>query len=239
MKKKIRNVISRSLILILILLSSTTYAHSGRTDAKGGHKDKNNLSGLGYYHYHCGGHPAHLHPDGVCPYDGKTNTETRSTSNKSNEKVTKPITEDDYRVKEEKTPIVAESIIINENISEIEVGEEIKLTTTISPNNTYNKDIKWRSTDYSVLVVNSEGIVRGLKEGTASIEVVTSNNKKDSIEIHVKERKKETEETNEIPKEENDKEEISKENDNIILPMGAAAIGGTSYIIYKNRKKKE
>ena len=40
-------------------------------------------------------------------------------------------------------------------------------------------------------------------------------------------------------KEENDKEEISKENDNIILPMGAAAIGGTSYIIYKNRKKKE
>lgn len=43
-------------------------AHSGRTDKNGGHKDNKNVSGLGPYHYHCGGHPAHLHPDGVCPY---------------------------------------------------------------------------------------------------------------------------------------------------------------------------
>lgn len=27
-----------------------------------------NKSGLGSYHYHCGGHPAHLHENGVCPY---------------------------------------------------------------------------------------------------------------------------------------------------------------------------
>ncbi len=43
-------------------------AHSGRTDANGGHHDYKNKSGLGSYHYHCGGHPAHLHPNGVCPY---------------------------------------------------------------------------------------------------------------------------------------------------------------------------
>ena len=46
----------------------TTEAHSGRTDKYGGHKDNKNKSGLGSYHYHCGGYPAHLHPDGVCPY---------------------------------------------------------------------------------------------------------------------------------------------------------------------------
>ena len=46
----------------------TVEAHSGRTDARGGHKDNKNASGLGSYHYHCGGHPAHLHPNGVCPY---------------------------------------------------------------------------------------------------------------------------------------------------------------------------
>ena len=40
-------------------------AHSGRTDANGGHRDKKNVSGLGSYHYHCGGHPAHLHTNGV------------------------------------------------------------------------------------------------------------------------------------------------------------------------------
>lgn len=42
-------------------------AHSGRTDRYGGHRDNKNKSGLGSYHYHCGGHPAHLHENGVCP----------------------------------------------------------------------------------------------------------------------------------------------------------------------------
>lgn len=45
-----------------------TKAHSGRTDSNGGHHDYKNVSGLGSYHYHCGGHPAHLHPNGKCPY---------------------------------------------------------------------------------------------------------------------------------------------------------------------------
>jgi hypothetical protein len=43
-------------------------AHSGRTDGQGGHKDNKNKSGLGSYHYHCGGYPAHLHTNGQCPY---------------------------------------------------------------------------------------------------------------------------------------------------------------------------
>ena len=43
-------------------------AHSGRTDSHGGHRDNKNKSGLGSYHYHCGGYPAHLHTNGVCPY---------------------------------------------------------------------------------------------------------------------------------------------------------------------------
>ncbi len=47
-------------------------AHSGRTDSQGGHRDNKNKSGLGSYHYHCGGYEAHLHPGGVCPYSGGT-----------------------------------------------------------------------------------------------------------------------------------------------------------------------
>lgn len=46
----------------------TVSAHSGRTDSSGGHRDNRNASGLGSYHYHCGGYPAHLHENGVCPY---------------------------------------------------------------------------------------------------------------------------------------------------------------------------
>jgi hypothetical protein len=45
-----------------------SYAHSGRTDSSGGHKDNKNASGLGAYHYHHG-YKAHLHSDGLCPYD--------------------------------------------------------------------------------------------------------------------------------------------------------------------------
>ncbi len=44
-------------------------AHSGKTDSSGGHKDNQNKSGLGSYHYHCGGNTAHLHTNGYCPYD--------------------------------------------------------------------------------------------------------------------------------------------------------------------------
>lgn len=43
-------------------------AHGGRTDSSGGHRDNNNVSGLGSYHYHHG-YSAHLHTNGVCPYD--------------------------------------------------------------------------------------------------------------------------------------------------------------------------
>ncbi len=46
----------------------TASAHSGRTDANGGHHDYKNKSGLGSYHYHHG-YPAHLHEGGICPYD--------------------------------------------------------------------------------------------------------------------------------------------------------------------------
>lgn len=55
-------------VLIIFSLIVTASAHSGRTDSNGGHKDNKNASGLGSYHYHCGGYPAHLHTSGYCPY---------------------------------------------------------------------------------------------------------------------------------------------------------------------------
>lgn len=69
MKRLIRTVVSILLVFTLILGSAvSSYAHSGRTDSSGGHKDNKNKSGLGSYHYHCGGYPAHLHSGGYCPY---------------------------------------------------------------------------------------------------------------------------------------------------------------------------
>lgn len=76
-----KNILKQALALSLALLLSVTAvslqapgtvltvsAHSGRTDANGGHHDYKNKSGLGSYHYHHG-YPAHLHENGICPYD--------------------------------------------------------------------------------------------------------------------------------------------------------------------------
>lgn len=69
MKKSVYRIIAAILSFFIVLnMSITAFAHSGRTDSSGGHNDNKNKSGLGGYHYHCGGYPAHLHTSGYCPY---------------------------------------------------------------------------------------------------------------------------------------------------------------------------
>ncbi|MBR3810733.1 MAG: Ig-like domain-containing protein [Agathobacter sp.] len=69
MKHRISVLLSLILSILLLLSTSVTaFAHSGRTDSSGGHRDNKNISGLGSYHYHCGGFPPHLHSGGYCPY---------------------------------------------------------------------------------------------------------------------------------------------------------------------------
>ena len=63
--------VAAAFLACMLMMAATAQAHSGRTDGSGGHKDNKNKSGLGYYHYHCNGKPAHLHTDGICPYDPK------------------------------------------------------------------------------------------------------------------------------------------------------------------------
>lgn len=70
-------------ITLLLMNVATVYAHSGRTDSAGGHRDNNNVSGLGYYHYHHGYGP-HLHPNGVCQYNtGGSNSNGTGKGNSS------------------------------------------------------------------------------------------------------------------------------------------------------------
>lgn len=74
--------------MIIMLFGINSYAHSGKTDSSGGHKDNKNVSGLGSYHYHCGGHPAHLHTNGICPYSSTYTNKSNSSSNSNNSKKT-------------------------------------------------------------------------------------------------------------------------------------------------------
>ena len=65
------------IILILLLTPTIALSHSGGTDSNGGHHDYNHVSGLGDYHYHHGYGP-HLHPNGICPYEGNSTTPIES-----------------------------------------------------------------------------------------------------------------------------------------------------------------
>lgn len=56
-----------------LLLTSFASAHSGKTDASGGHWDNS----TGEYHYHHG-YPAHQHTNGICPYDPNYSTAAQS-----------------------------------------------------------------------------------------------------------------------------------------------------------------
>lgn len=73
------------LIITVILIFATAitpvFAHSGRTDSNGGHKDNS----TGEYHYHHG-HPAHQHPNGKCPYEFSTEQINEETAAKNNNK---------------------------------------------------------------------------------------------------------------------------------------------------------
>ena len=67
-----------AVLLAVLMVATTAFAHSGRTDSAGGHRDNKNVSGLGSYHYHHG-YPAHLHPNGVCPYSSTSNSSNINT----------------------------------------------------------------------------------------------------------------------------------------------------------------
>lgn len=85
MNKKLKVILIIALIFCVAFMPVAALAHSGRTDAYGGHKDNKNKSGLGYYHYHCGGYPAHLHDNGICPYSSyNVNSSSTTSSTSSN-----------------------------------------------------------------------------------------------------------------------------------------------------------
>lgn len=71
---KNKKVLLVSTLLLIACITCIAFAHQGRTDKYDGHRDTENQSGLGGYHYHCGDYPAHLHSDGVCPYQTNTSS---------------------------------------------------------------------------------------------------------------------------------------------------------------------
>ncbi len=83
------------------------------------------------------------------------------------------------------TIIEVESISISGS-STVTVGNTLKLSASIKPNNATHKDVTWKSSDTSILTVDRNGNVKGIKAGTATVTVTSSNQKTAKKTITVK-----------------------------------------------------
>lgn len=222
---------------ILIIGMMNTYAHSGRTDSSGGHKDNKNKSGLGSYHYHCGGNPPHLHTGGACPYSSKTKTKSTTTTKKTNTTTTKSnnTSSSTTPVKNEVKTVAVESVKIKVDKKEIEIGEDSNCSVTVLPDNASNKEIKWSSSNEKVATIDASGKITSKAAGKTTIKVQSKNGKLDEIEIIVKKKQEE----NTIPAVSNSID--TNENDDNSNPLGTVAalgiLGGGAFLGYKKYKK--
>lgn len=74
-----------------------------------------------------------------------------------------------------------ESVSLNTTYSNLNVGDTLKLTATVNPSNADNKNVKWSSSDTSVATVDSNGNVKGINTGIATIKVTTEDKAKTAI----------------------------------------------------------
>ena len=164
MKKRVFSVLT--ICLMIVSLSLSAFAHGGRTDGSGGHKDNKNKSGLGGYHYHCGGYPAHLHTGGVCPNRGGGSSSSYSSTPKT---------------------VYATSITAKNVPSKINAGDTATLEASVYPTNAEDKSITWESSDSSILTVSSTGKLTAVGVGTATITAKTSRGTSKKFTITVNE----------------------------------------------------
>jgi len=163
MKKRIISTIT--ICILILTVPFMIFAHSGRTDSSGGHKDNKNKSGLGSYHYHCGGYPAHLHKNGVCPYKGgSTSTST-------------PMSTTTYATKMNAVNVP----------STVNAGDTVKLEAKVYPSNAVDSSITWSSDNPSVASVSSSGVLTATGVGTATISAKTSRGTTNKFTIKVNE----------------------------------------------------
>ena len=71
--------------------------------------------------------------------------------------------------------VPVENITLNMVSKTIKVNETILLIAVVSPSNATNQTIQWTSSDNSIASVSSDGLVKGLKEGFATITASADN----------------------------------------------------------------
>ena len=79
------------------------------------------------------------------------------------------------------------SVKINQGNVNVVAKNTTKLTATINPSNTtQSKTLTWTSSNTKIATVDKNGVVKGIKAGTVTITVKTSNGKTASVKVTVK-----------------------------------------------------
>jgi len=77
-----------------------------------------------------------------------------------------------------KAKVAVTGVSLDNTLLLISVGESRKLSATVKPSGATNKEVSWTSNNESVATVDSNGNVKGLKEGSATITVTTKDGSK-------------------------------------------------------------
>ena len=72
-------------------------------------------------------------------------------------------------------PILANDVFLSTKTLKIGIGQNYALIANVFPYNATNKTVAWSSSDESVATVDSKGVVKAKKEGTATITAKTNN----------------------------------------------------------------
>ena len=73
--------------------------------------------------------------------------------------------------------IEVEEITLIPDKTTLEINETGQITAIIEPENATNRELVWSSSDSSVVTVDSNGIIKGIKEGTVTVTAKTKDGK--------------------------------------------------------------
>ena len=68
-------------------------------------------------------------------------------------------------------------IVLNPNNISLKVGDTDQIVSKVEPENATERDLVWSSSDSSIVTVDENGVIKGLKPGTATITVKTKDGK--------------------------------------------------------------
>lgn len=82
-------------------------------------------------------------------------------------------------------PIAAKSVKLNKTSATVAKGKTLTLAATVSPSNTTNKTVKWKSSNTKVAKVDSKGKITAVGAGSAKITATTANGRTTAATITV------------------------------------------------------